>query len=126
MLSKLLKAIALFALIPGTLVWITGIAALLFRLLTWHETGQWTKSAIINFLPNSFMGEINGKFPMIHKEIFWVINREIVLLFLGIGVFQFLIYLILNVIENRRAEKAKIVVNKQFVANRLNNLTQYK
>ena len=57
-LGKLLKAIAVITLIPGILVWIAGITAFLFRLFIWYKIGEWTKLAVIEFMPNRFIDEL--------------------------------------------------------------------
>ena len=117
-LSKLLKAIAIIALIPGILIWITGISAFLFRLFAWYKTGQWNKLAIIEFIPNRFIVEIITNFPgiIIQKEFYWILNREIIIFLFGLGLILIVSFLILSGAAKRCKKKPHIV------ADRLNNL----
>jgi hypothetical protein len=119
-LGKLLKAIAVIALIPGILVWIAGIAAFFFRLFNWYKTGQWNKLAIIEFIPNRFIVELTTYFPTIQKEIYWILNLEIIIFLFGFGVILIVSFLIMNGAAKRCEEKPHIV------ADRLKNLIRNK
>ena len=79
-LGEFSKAIAIIALIPGILVWIVGVTAFFFRLFIWYKTGQWNKLAIIEFIPNRFIAELTSNFAEIQTELYWILNREIIIL----------------------------------------------
>jgi hypothetical protein len=82
-LGEFSKAIAIIALIPGVLVWIVGITAFSFRLFTWYKAGQWNKLAISEFLPNRFIAELTANFPKIEKELYWILNKEVIIFLFG-------------------------------------------
>ena len=115
-LGKLLKAIAIIALLPGILVWFAGITAFLFRLFTWYKTGEWTILAIIEFIPNRFIVELTTNFPRIQTKIYWTLNREIIIFLLGFGLILILSFLIINNAAKRCEEKP------EFTTERLKNL----
>ena len=119
-LGKLLKGIAVIALIPGILFWIAGSSAFLFRLFNWYKTDQWTKLAIIEFIPNRFIVELTTYFPTIQKELYWILNREIIIFLFGLGLILIVSFLILNGAAKRCEEKPHIV------ADRLKNLIKNK
>jgi len=114
--GKLLKAIAVITLIPGILIWIVGISAFSFRLFAWYKTGQWNKLAIIEFIPNRFIVELTTNFPRIQKELYWILNREIIIFLFGFGLILIVSFLILNGSAKRCEEKPHIL------ADRLKNL----
>jgi len=111
-LGKILKAIAVITLIPGILVWIAGITAFLFRLFIWYKIGEWTKLAVIEFMPNRFIDELTTNFPRIQKELYWILNREIILFLLGFGLILMVSFLILNVAAMRCEEKPQVVADR--------------
>jgi len=115
-LGKLLKGIAVIALIPGILFWIAGSSAFLFRLFNWYKTDQWTKLAIIEFIPNRFIVELTTYFPTIQKEFYWILNLEIIIFLFAFGLIQLVSFLILNGAAKRCKDKPHIV------ADRLRNL----
>jgi hypothetical protein len=119
-LGKLLKAIAVIVLIPGILFWIVGISAFSFRLFAWYKTDQWTKLAIIELIPNRFIVELTTNFPRIQKELYWILNREIIIFLFGLGLILIVSFLILNGAAKRCEEKPTIV------SDRLKNLIRNK
>ena len=110
------KAVAIIALIPGSLVWIVGITTFSFRLFTWYKTGQWNKLAISEFLPNRFIAELTANFPKIDKELYWILNREIIIFLFAFCLILLVSFLIMNGAAKRCEEKP------HFVADRLRNL----
>ena len=116
LLGECSKAIAVIVLIPGILFWIAGCSAFLFRLFNWYKTDQWTKLAIIEFIPNRFIVELTTNFPRIQNEIYWILNREIIIFLFGLGLILIVSFLILSGAAKRCKEKPHIV------ADRLNNL----
>ena len=118
--GKILKAIAVITLIPGILIWIVGISAFLFRLFAWYKTDQWNKLAIIEFIPNRFIVEIITNFSRIQKEIYWILNREIIIFLIGFFLILIGSFLIMNGAAKRCEEKPHIV------ADRLKNLVGNK
>ena len=119
-LGKFIKTIAVIVLIPGILVWIVGISAFLFRLFNWYKTDQWNKLAIIEFIPNRFIVELTTNFPRIQKELYWILNREIIIFLFGFGLIFIGSFLIMNGAAKRCEEKPHIV------ADRLKNLVGNK
>ena len=111
-LGEFSKAIAIVALIPGILVLIVGNTAFSFRLFTWYKTGQWNKLAIREFLPNRFIAELTANFPKIDKELYWILNREIILFLLGFGLILMVSFLILNVAAMRCEEKPQVLADR--------------
>ena len=118
--GKILKAIAIIALIPAILFWIAGSSAFLFKLFNWYKTDQWTKLAIIEFIPNRFIVELTTNFPRIQNEIYWILNREIIIFLFGLGLILIVSFLILSGAAKRCKEKPHIV------ADRLKNLVGNK
>jgi len=119
-LGKFIKTIAVIVLIPGILVWIVGISAFLFRLFNWYKTDQWNKLAIIEFIPNRFIVELTTNFPRIQKELYWILNREIIIFLFGFFLILIGSFLIMNGAAKRCEEKPHIV------ADRLKNLVGNK
>ena len=119
-LGKFIKAIAVIVLIPGILFWIAGSSAFLFKLFNWYKTDQWTKLAIIEFIPNRFIVELTTNFPRIQNEIYWILNRETIIFLFGIGLFLIGSFSIMNGAAKRCEEKPHIV------ADRLKNLIRNK
>ena len=107
--GKIFKTIAVITLIPGILIWFAGITAFLFRLFTWYKTDQWTKLAIIEFIPNRLIVELTTNFPRIQKELYWILNREIILISLGLGLILIVGFLVMNGSEKRDEEQPNIV-----------------
>ena len=115
-LGEFSKAIAIVALIPGILVWIVGNTAFSFRLFIWYKTGQWNKLAIREFLPNRFIAELTANFSKIEKELYWILNTEIIIFLFGFCLILLVSFLIMNGAAKRCKEKP------HFVADRLRNL----
>jgi hypothetical protein len=121
---KFFKKTAFIPLIPGTLLWGSGIVAFLIRLFEWYKTGQWTKLAFIEFVPTRLIDELNARFPGNQNEMFWIVDKEIILLFLGFGLLLILSFSILIALAKKCEERAKTVTSKKIVADRLKKLAQ--
>jgi hypothetical protein len=115
-LGGLSRAIALIAVIPGILVWIVGNTAFSLRLIAWYKTGQWNKLAIREFLPSRFIAELSANFQKMEKELYWILNTEIIIFLFGFCLILLVSYLIMNGAA-KRCEK-----NPHIVADRLKNL----
>ena len=107
-LRKFFKVVAVIVLIPGILVWISGIGVFLFRLFVLYKTGQWNKLAFSEFIPNHFITEFSIKYAKINKAIDWVLNREFILILFGDGLILIFIFLIMKALARQWEEKPKI------------------
>jgi hypothetical protein len=124
--GKLLKGIAVIALIPGSLAWIAGITAVFFRLFIWYKTGEWRILAIIGFIPDSWIVKTTTNWPGIQKILLWILNREIISSLLGVGIILMLIFIIMNFAAKRFEEKPKEQEKSEIILSRLKELTRNK
>jgi hypothetical protein len=122
--GKLLKGIAVIALIPGILAWIAGISAVFFRFFIWYKTGEWHRLAIIEFIPDSWIVEANTNWPGLQKILFWTLNREIISLLLGFGLILMLNFIIMNIAARRCEEKLGEQPEPEIIVDRLKKLTR--
>jgi hypothetical protein len=122
--GKILKGIAVIALIPGILAWIAGITAVFFRLFIWYRTGEWHTLAIIGFIPDSWMVKAITNWPGLQKIFLWILNREIISTLLGVGMVLMLIFIIMNIASKRCKEKPREQEKSEIILDRLKKLTR--
>ena len=122
--GKLLKGIAVIALILSILAWIVGITAFLFRLFNWYKFGEWPRLAIIEFIPDSWIVKAITIWPGIQKILLWILNREIISFFIGFCIILLLIFIIMYFAENWCQDKPRGQEDSEIILKRLKKLNR--
>jgi hypothetical protein len=124
--GRLLMGIAVIALILSIFTFIAGITGFFFKLFTWYKTGEMYRSAIVEFIPDSWIVKVISTWPGIKEILLWVLNRDIISSLIEFCLILIFIFFIMYIGARWCKEKPKEQEKSEIALNRLKKWTRNK
>lgn len=128
---RILTSGAYFSLILGIIAWLIAITAFVAGLYLWYRTGEFPKFYLFDYLSENWVYQVTANWPDVQKDLFWILNRTIPLLFAALGLVLVMIYLIVTylprfIIDEKYKKEEELVkkLRKQEKSKRIKKLTK--